>query len=362
MRLSVIIPVYNVVPYLRKCVDSLLAQDFADYELILVDDGSTDGSGDICDQIVESQKSKAKRKETSPTIKVIHQPNGGLSAARNSGIAVAQGDYICFVDSDDYWQPNVLGGLMAQIERDRLDVLRFKYQYVRLTNERISELASERVYRIYNPYKADPFRDDDFSDAVTDGVSFLNTRMGTNCYAVMFILRRDLIVPEEISNLQSPISNSKNILFTPEIFFEDTDWTPRMLVRAQRVASTDRIVYNYLLKRQGSITNAPNREKLRKELDDKMHLVGEMQRQADLVRAEGHEDDWFGRMIASLVVSIIGLLSTDFYSERKSYLERLRDLQIYPLPITNHQSPMKLRLINFSPRLAVELLHLKNAI
>ena len=131
-----------------------------------------------------------------------------------------------------------------------------------------------------------------------------------------------------------------------------------MLAKAQRVASTPTVVYNYLLKRQGSITNAPNRAKLRKELDDKMRLVGEMQRQAALVRAEGHEDDWFGRMIASLVVSIIGLLSTDFYAERKSYLERLRALQIYPL----QSRSSKAKLINFSPRLAVELLHLKNAI
>ncbi len=178
--------------------------------------------------------------------------------------------------------------------------------------------------------------------------------MNTQCYAWTYIVKRSLLINELENEGVSELEGS--CLFTHGIYFEDTDWTPRMLARAERVASTPTVVYNYLLKRQGSITNAPNREKLRKELDDKMRLVGEMQRQAALVRADGHDDAWFGRMTASLVVSIIGLLSTDFYAERKSYLRRLRDLQIYPL----HSRSSKAKLINFSPRLAVELLHLKN--
>lgn len=334
MKLSIIIPVYNVASYLRKCVDSLLAQDYADREIILVDDGSTDGSGDICDEYASR----------SSIIKVIHQPNGGLSAARNSGLAIAQGDYICFVDSDDYWQPNMLGALMAQIERDNLDVLRFRLQYVRIVESGKSRV--EREYKIYNPYKSDPFVGNDYAETVTDGLAFLNTRMNTQCYAWTFILRRELM---------------DDCLFTEGIYFEDTDWTPRMLVKAQRVASTDRVVYNYLLTRQGSITNAPNRAKLQKVLDDKMRLVGELQRQAALVCAGDHDDAWFSRMTASLVVSIIDLLSTDFYTERKSYLERLRALQIFPLPMDNYKSQMKLWLINFYPNLMIELLHIKNS-
>ncbi len=327
-------PIYQVERYLRKCVDSLLSQDVSpsEYEIVLVDDGGNDACPQICEEYAA----------TYPNIRVIHRENGGLSAARNSGIAVAQGDYICFADSDDYWQPNVLGGLMAQIERDRLDVLRFRLQYIDAQGES------------YSPYKSAPFADNDYSAEPTDGITFLNRRMNTQCYAWTFIVKRSLLINELENEGVSELEGS--CLFTHGIYFEDTDWTPRMLARAERVASTPTVVYNYLLKRQGSSTNAPNREKLRKELDDKMRLVGEMQRQAALVRAEGHEDAWFGRMTASLVVSIIGLLSTDFYAERKSYLRRLRDLQIYPL----HSRSSKAKLINFSPRLAVELLHLKN--
>ena len=133
-KLSFIVPVYNVALYLRKCVDSLLAQDYDDYEIILVDDGSTDESGVICDEYAASSLSAAGTSPFSEAdhsiipIRVIHQVNAGLSAARNTGIKAAKGEYICFVDSDDYWEPNVLGGLMAQVERDNLDVLRFDYQ------------------------------------------------------------------------------------------------------------------------------------------------------------------------------------------------------------------------------------------
>ena len=212
MKLSIIVPIYNVAPYLRKCVDSLLAQDISDYEIILVDDGSPDECPQICNQYAERYSN----------IKVIHQPNAGLSAARNTGIAAATGDYIMFVDSDDYLQPNVLGALMEQVRRDNLDVLRFNYQNV---NEQ---------YEVFLPFK-DAKRDVDYSEDIVDGESFLNKRLGPACYAVLFIVRHELL---------------QDCLFTPNIYFEDTDWTPRMLIKAKRVASTPLVVYNYLW-RQG---------------------------------------------------------------------------------------------------------------
>ena len=89
---SVIVPVYNVKPYLEKCVDSILVLKERDLEVILVDDGSMDGSGAVCDRYAEKDA----------RVSVIHQANGGLSAARNSGLLAASGEYVCFVDSDDY--------------------------------------------------------------------------------------------------------------------------------------------------------------------------------------------------------------------------------------------------------------------
>ena len=345
IKLSFIVPIYNVEPYLRKCVDSLLAQDYFDYEIILIDDGSPDGCPKICDEYAAAHEN----------IRAVHRKNGGLSAARNSGIEVAQGEYICFVDSDDYWEENVLGSLMAQVEREKLDVLRFDYQNV---NEQ---------YEVFQPYKRDHRLDNDYSDDVTDGVTFLNTRMSTACYAVMFIIKRDLIYCDQASansnqNLGNNPSNiihntfeNKSCLFTEKIYFEDTDWTPRMLVRAKRVASTNTVVYNYL-QREGSITKAVNRSKQQKVLDDKMRLIGEMQRQSKEQENKGLNNAWFDRMIADTVISVIGILSVDFYNERKEYLTQLKQMNVYPL---TSKLP-KAKLINFSPRLAVEILHIKN--
>lgn len=88
--ISVIVPVYNVERYLRRCVDSILHQTYQDLEVLLVDDGSTDASGAICDEYAAQEE----------RVTAVHQKNGGLSAARNAGLERAQGTYLCFVDSD----------------------------------------------------------------------------------------------------------------------------------------------------------------------------------------------------------------------------------------------------------------------
>lgn len=94
-KISVIVPVYNVEKYLVRCVDSIVNQTYENLEIILVDDGSPDASGSICDSF------------TDPRIRVIHKENGGLSSARNAGLDIATGDYIGFIDSDDWIAPDM---------------------------------------------------------------------------------------------------------------------------------------------------------------------------------------------------------------------------------------------------------------
>lgn len=117
MKISVIVPVYNVATWLRRCVDSILAQTFTDFELILVDDGSTDSSPAICDEYV----SKDKR------VSVLHSANAGLSSARNSGLLIASGDYISFVDSDDWISPDMLEYLYSLAVKYKCDVASADY-------------------------------------------------------------------------------------------------------------------------------------------------------------------------------------------------------------------------------------------
>lgn len=111
MKISVILPVYNVAAYLERSMASLLAQTCSDREIILVDDGSTDGSGTLCDGYA-----------LRPDVRVIHRENGGLGMARNSGIEAARGEYLLFLDPDDYFGPELLGNLLDAAERCGADL------------------------------------------------------------------------------------------------------------------------------------------------------------------------------------------------------------------------------------------------
>lgn len=328
IKLSFIVPIYGVEKYLCKCVDSLLHQDYDNYEIVLVDDGGMDGCPAICDEYAAHYDN----------IRVIHRENGGLSAARNSGIDVAQGEYICFVDSDDYWEENVLGGLMAQIVRDNLDVLRFRWQNVRMRCEAMDD-GAKGVYEVFWPYKETSNRND-FSAKVVAGWTFLNERMSDQSYAWQFIVKKCLLL-------------NANCLFTEGMLFEDTDWTPRVLVKAKRVASTETVVYNYLWRENG-ITLSKSEAKVRKELDDKIRLLNNLK--------QWNCGIWFERMIASLVVSVVGILGTTMWADRRIYLRRLHALDVLPLTTDGLTKNMKrkIRLINHSLTLAVYLLHYKN--
>lgn len=123
--ISIIVPIYKVEKYLRRCIESLLNQDYHDIEIILVDDGSPDNCGIICDEYAN--------KDT--RIKVIHQKNGGLSAARNSGIDIAHGDYLMFVDSDDWVEKNYCSMALQKAKETESDIVVFGYNDV--FNDRI---------------------------------------------------------------------------------------------------------------------------------------------------------------------------------------------------------------------------------
>lgn len=116
-KVSVIVPVYNIENYIEGCIKSLISQTYNDIEIILVDDGSTDNSLNVCEQFAGIDN----------RIKIVNKANGGLSSARNAGIDVATGDYIIFVDGDDYIAANTLLELVSQIEKYDADIVQFGY-------------------------------------------------------------------------------------------------------------------------------------------------------------------------------------------------------------------------------------------
>ena len=327
MKLSYIIPIYNVAPYLRKCVYSLVHQDFSDYEIVLIDDGSTDESGKICDELRESISDERL------VIRVLHQKNGGLSAARNAGLKVAKGEYVCFVDSDDYWEPNVLGGLMAQVEREDLDVLRFDYQNVRVADAGHLDAAhidARRFeYEVFEPNKAPRYIDR--KNKIVDGETYLNTRMGYACYAVMFIVRREIVSE-----------------FKDGIYFEDTEWTPRMLLNAKRVNSTPKIVYNYFW-RNGSITKEYSKEHVKKKIQSLMQVNLSLQRLLQLV----HDKRWINGCIADNVYGMLNNVAAYDYDSASYWIDIIKQHGMLPLHgyKVRKVTILRYRIINISPYL-----------
>lgn len=119
-KISIIVPIYNVEKYIRRCIESILNQTYTNFELILIDDGSTDSSGVICDEYANKDN----------RIKVIHKENGGLSSARNAGLDIATGEYISFVDGDDYIAEDMIEKLYNSITGNNADIAVCNYKCV----------------------------------------------------------------------------------------------------------------------------------------------------------------------------------------------------------------------------------------
>ena len=312
---------YNVASYIKKCIESMLQQDisYERYELVVVNDGSTDNGIAILNKLVRENE-RLQEMDRLGHWTVVTQENQGLSGARNTGIKKARGKYIQFIDSDDYLQPNVLGKLLAQMERDDLDVLRYNYQNV---NEQ---------YEIFVPCK-NPKQFVSYSEEVCDGRTFLEERLGYACYACQFVLKKELL-------------NSQEDCFTPDILFEDIDWTPRILLKASRAASTQLIVLNYLI-RVGSITLSLTKEKKDKILRDKLSTIEKLAKW-------GQENgmNWHFEMLTRMALS---LLHDPVYSleEKQTVIARLRDMRQFPLTTRKLALLKKIRvcLMNLSPKL-----------
>ena len=144
MKLSVVVPVYNVESYLSQCLDSLLEQEYNNLEIIVVDDGSSDRSGEICDQYARKYSN----------IRSYHKFNGGLSSARNYGIDYASGEYIAFVDSDDWIKPTMFELLMSNAIKYNAEVVSCRHIYYYSDGKMELSRSGENVDTVYNSFEA----------------------------------------------------------------------------------------------------------------------------------------------------------------------------------------------------------------
>ena len=219
--ISIIIPVYKAETFFDECVSSILAQSYEDFEMILVDDGSPDKCPELCD----------KWAATDSRIKVIHKSNGGVSSARNSGLEIASGDYICFVDSDDTLPENGLHILMKSIEQRNVEVVfgAFQFQY----GDRLLPHASRLPEGKYQ------FKDV-LKNFIDDGTlsGFL---LGSTCAA---LYKREIILKNHLRFVEG-LKNNEDGLFNFEL---------ALLANSFAVINTP--VYNY---RQDNAPSKPNR-------------------------------------------------------------------------------------------------------
>lgn len=136
---SIVLPIYNVERYLDRCINSILNQEYANFEIILIDDGSPDNCPKMCDEWVEKDK----------RIKVVHKKNGGLGFARNTGIENAKGDYILFLDSDDYIEHNLLNNLNIEINKNQSDIIFFGYKRISSSGEELLNFSLKPESKVY---------------------------------------------------------------------------------------------------------------------------------------------------------------------------------------------------------------------
>ena len=222
MRFSIIVPVYNVKEYLPACMDSLLRQACQDFEIILVDDGSTDGSGMLCDGYQAAYPDR---------IRTVHQRNGGLGAARNTGIDLAQGDYLLFVDSDDLLEESALACLSGHIDNTGADMYTFGFSYLRGA--------------AVTPGEASPLEGRERFTLAECPEILLQTPS-----ACLRICRREIYI-------------NHGFRFPGRVWYEDLRTTPKLLPECRHIVVLHERLYLYRI-REGSIMHNPN---LRRNLE-----------------------------------------------------------------------------------------------
>ncbi|MBI6069578.1 glycosyltransferase [Clostridium perfringens] len=222
-KISFIVPVYNVEQYLKQCIESIINQNIEPKEIILVNDGSTDNSKLICEEYSKKFKN----------IKVINKKNGGLSSARNEGIKNATGEYLFFVDSDDFLIGDYISSIYNECKKNDLDIIRCIY--CRYNNEKGEIIEKNEKRKLYY-------------DKVLSGIEFLKEEIKNNTYEVVAwlgLFKREYLM-------------KNNIKFTENVTHEDHEFFLKCLLseKNNNIMKKDLIIYGYRI-REGSITKTP---------------------------------------------------------------------------------------------------------
>lgn len=288
---SIIVPIYNVEDYMRECIDSILGQSYTDFELILVNDGSTDSSGEICDEYLMKDK----------RIKVIQQNNGGASKARNSGLQKAKGKYIYFIDSDDYLGHNDVFQRIYNIilEDDNIDIVKLK------------QIAfKDRTEEFYKVYKYNDITNINGLNGVDAMIKLCETgQMVVSVYS--YFIRREILV-------------DNRIYFIEGTYSEDINWVPRVFMIANKVSTLDEYAYCRRQNRPGQVTYQAN---LKRDLDC-VKIVDDWfkQKESLSIITANNNSDYFWNYLANIYV---GLITNQYIYKGHQAKQRLDELSKY---------------------------------
>lgn len=223
-KVSIIVPIYNVEKYIERCIKSLISQTYRDIEILLINDGSLDDSKNICERYEKIDK----------RIKLYNKENGGLSDARNYGLKRATGEYILFVDSDDYIESNAVEVLIAEMQKDNLDIV--------AGNAALEADGEDKKY-------LDITKHDD--NKVTNGLEYYVSSIETDCFQAspwVYMYKSEIIL-------------KNNLFFEKGILHEDEEWTPRIMIKVKRVKYINFVFYHYTVSRENSIMNSKDKTK-----------------------------------------------------------------------------------------------------
>lgn len=254
-KVSIIVPIYNVKEYMSAAVTSVINQSEKDIEIILVDDGSTDGSGRLCDQFAESD----------PRIQVIHKKNGGLSSARNAGVISAHANYVLFLDGDDYIHPRTVERLLEAISIAPADIVQFQYQEVEETVN-LPDLAQIEIIGQ--------------SHTAQEAFSRLYEYGGVYASGCTKLIRKQLLI-------EIPFENIRH---------EDEMWCTRVFQRDLTITYIPDILYGYIM-RQGSIIHSQFRPSMLDILEVRKQRIEALNK----LGLEGLESQEIGKLFFSLL-------------------------------------------------------------
>lgn len=283
IKYSFIVPVYNTSKYLKKCLDSLVKQSFKDFEIIIVNDGSTDNSNNIIKKY-ESEHNN---------IKVINEENQGLSMARNNGVKKVSGKYIIFIDSDDYVEKD----LLKQIDKEiaGVDVLRYQV---------ITEYENGENKKIYNEEAFDIMKGYD---------------------AFKYIANYHFVEPAWCYVYKTEYYKDNKFNFKKGVYHEDFGLIPYVIYKARKVKSISYAGYHYIT-RNGSIMNNSDYKKTVKKAFDMLEQYKTMRLFAKNINRQNNLDDYYLSYISNSVIVKARELKKE---ERKVYVHELKKLNVF---------------------------------